>query len=271
MVKAKPKRAAGEGARIDIPASECELESSTGLPKKIKDRHGDRQGRLTLLEFAGFAVSPGGAKSTIWESVCDCGKVINVYVGKGPRRPKSCNCLYLDVMLQHGASCDDAGPHLRKAYSAWAHQTHACYSLTSPNYPSVGARGIKVCDRWLNDFSAFLEDVGLPPTLEHVLSRIDFDKDFEPDNVQWFEKKEQQRRIGRHNGKLQKEREKPEIPFKDELILLVKEHPNLSVAKYCKLFAEMTGKQISESQMSRRFKRLGLKSKGKSTRSVNKS
>lgn len=60
---------------------------------------------------------------------------------------------------------------------------------TNPNndfYDDYGGRGIRVCDRWLQSFEAFLEDVGERPSPKHQLDRFpDNDGNYEPGNVRW--------------------------------------------------------------------------------------
>lgn len=51
-------------------------------------------------------------------------------------------------------------------------------------YPSVGAQGVRVCDRWRKSFKNFLADMGEPPRGAR-LERIDETKDFGPDNCFW--------------------------------------------------------------------------------------
>jgi hypothetical protein len=246
----------GDGYRIDIPVSECAIELSTGLPNKVKDCSGIRQGRLTAKEFAGFRVERNGGRRAIWLCECDCGKFTNAMISTGDKHMRSCGCLYYDVFIQHGASGEDASPAERKVYNAWWAQYQHCYNPKDHYYPSCGGRGIKVCDRWLHNFSAFLEDVGLPPTLDHVLTRIDYDKDFEPGNMQWMHCKEHAKRRGFRTKEL-REISHPMI-YKDELIMLVEKYPGLSMAKYCDLLAEATGIRIGRSTMYCNFKKLGL-------------
>jgi hypothetical protein len=37
-----------------------------------------------------------------------------------------------------------------------------CYVPAHPEYVNEGARGIRICDRWLEGFRNYFEDVGLP-------------------------------------------------------------------------------------------------------------
>jgi hypothetical protein len=59
-------------------------------------------------------------------------------------------------------------------------------------YRNYGLRGVKVGDRWIygengkHPFSCFLEDVGLRPSPEHTLDRIDnLRGNYEPGAVRW--------------------------------------------------------------------------------------
>ena len=38
-----------------------------------------------------------------------------------------------------------------------------CYNPTNDSWELYGGRGIYVCDRWMNDFASFLEDMGERP------------------------------------------------------------------------------------------------------------
>lgn len=48
--------------------------------------------------------------------------------------------------------------NIRKFYNIWIGMISRCYNINSKAYNSYGAKGVKVCDRWLT-FENFLEDI----------------------------------------------------------------------------------------------------------------
>lgn len=74
-------------------------------------------------------------------------------------------------------------------YRAWLSMKGRCRDKGRPSY---GGRGIKVCDRWLNSFQNFLQDVGPKPSSLHTLDRKDNDGNYDPDNARWVLPEQQQ-------------------------------------------------------------------------------
>lgn len=83
-------------------------------------------------------------------------------------------------------------------YGTWSQMLHRCYSKANIRYDRYGQRGILVCERWRNDFFAFVEDMGFPPTKNHTLDRVDGDGNYEPSNCRWATKVDQSRNTVRN-------------------------------------------------------------------------
>jgi len=58
-----------------------------------------------------------------------------------------------------------------------------CYILSSSDYNSYGAKGIRVDEHW-HQFLNFVKDMGQPPD-GCTLGRLDHDKNYSKDNCEW--------------------------------------------------------------------------------------
>jgi hypothetical protein len=75
-------------------------------------------------------------------------------------------------------------------YRSWSNMHQRCSNPNSNRYYLYGARGVKVCKRW-NSFAMFLADMGLKPSPDYSIERMNGSRDYEPDNCKWATRYEQ--------------------------------------------------------------------------------
>jgi hypothetical protein len=158
---------------------------SCGCKRKniFRDLTGQRFGQLVAIEYI------KSSKRSKWLCVCDCGKETNVITDNLTRgHTTSCGCIRPKALLK--AVTKHEMCHT-KVYHAWNAMRSRCINENNSKYPIYGGRGIKVCDRWVDSFENFYEDMGEPPTPKHSIDRIDVNGNYEPSNCKWSTQKEQ--------------------------------------------------------------------------------
>lgn len=85
-----------------------------------------------------------------------------------------------------------------RLYKIWSDMKKRCYNSKCKGYRIYGAVGIRVCDEWRNDFTAFRDwamSSGYSDSLE--IDRRNPRGNYEPHNCRWATSQEQARNIGK--------------------------------------------------------------------------
>jgi hypothetical protein len=135
---------------------------------------------LTVIAYCGSK-----NKNRRWLCRCDCGKE-KIITTRDLKHHKSCGCAKVKAwaLSVHGLSNS-------REYKIWTDIKTRCYNPKKHNYQNYGGRGIRMCDRWLNSFSNFIEDMGMRPSKSHSIDRINVDGNYEPSNCKWSTNTEQ--------------------------------------------------------------------------------
>lgn len=78
-----------------------------------------------------------------------------------------------------------------KEYSSWSALRDRCKNTKNANYYRYGGRGITVCKSWDVSFKNFLLDMGLAPTANHSIERINNSLGYYKENCKWATQLEQ--------------------------------------------------------------------------------
>jgi len=184
--------ATGNGCRR-VPGAKHQQCVNIVMPDKIYLTGRVPNTRLTIIceaEPRKFKHGKWMCAVRYWKCKCDCGTIVEVQqaaLRKG--RIKSCGCYNRDTqrarLTKHGAVDT-------RTYSSWKHMKARVTNPNHESYKNYGGRGIVICERWLDSFENFREDMGECPP-KHTIDRIDNNAGYCKENCQWSDKKTQDR------------------------------------------------------------------------------
>lgn len=144
---------------------------------KLENLKGIKFGRLLVVE------RDLTTKRTKWICKCECGKIKSIqatHLKSGATT--SCGCYQKEKASRANNIHGYSGTSL---HHRWKAILQRCTNPKAKAYKNYGARGITICEEWI-DFNNFLKwslENGYSEELE--LDRIDNDKGYYPSNCRW--------------------------------------------------------------------------------------
>ncbi len=159
------------------------------MGNRIQVKAGDRYGRLTVAMEIEPRVTHSAKRMhrhRIVRCKCECGALVDVSLAHlRSGGTASCGCLGKHNGTKHGK-------RYTPAYEIWKTMRQRCLNPRNAHYTYYGGRGISVCDRWLNSFVSFLEDMGERPE-GCSIDRVNNDGNYEKSNCRWATSTQQAR------------------------------------------------------------------------------
>lgn len=148
---------------------------------------------LKVISEGKAHVTKGGHKHRTVFCVCRCGKEKEIQFSSIKNgQIKSCGCYSAEKASERMKTVQKThGLTSTSEYNTWCSMKKRCGQKNHKQYKHYGGRGIFVCDRWINSFENFIEDMGFKPSKEYSLDRKNNELGYSKENCRWATKKEQ--------------------------------------------------------------------------------
>ena len=143
---------------------------------------------LTFLKVSDQKSKDGHIK---WICQCKCGD-ISEYIATRVKHERVNQCKKCSVNLT-AQKIKKHGMRNSKEYKTWIAIKNRCKNKNAKDFQRYGANNIDIHDDWINSFEKFFLHIGRAPSKNHSIDRIDNSKGYEPGNVRWATRVEQQR------------------------------------------------------------------------------
>jgi hypothetical protein len=151
---------------------------------------GDKFGRWTVISQSEPRIYRDKTKKTasvhiMWSCICECG-VSSAVSEMNLKNSKSTSCgCYTREASRRSNTKHGESRRRSPEYNAWQTMRDRCLNPRNKRFAKYGGRGITICDRWLESYTNFLEDMGRRPSAKHSLDRENNDKGYDKDNCRW--------------------------------------------------------------------------------------